>query len=254
MADVTRKTLDDGAFWRVTFENGKGNILDGETMAALTRVFREAKTAAPLKAVCLEGAGRHFSFGASVQEHMPDQAGAMIATFRDLAFAMLDCDVVILAAVAGQCLGAGLEIVTLCHRVIATVDSKFAQPEIRLGVFAPIASIALVDRIGRVNAEDLCLTGRTIDAGVAHGMGLVNGIDEHPAETALAWAREQLGPHSASTLRHAARAIRADLKRRIHAELPAIETQYLQHLMRTSDAIEGLTAFVEKRPAVWRNA
>jgi cyclohexa-1,5-dienecarbonyl-CoA hydratase len=254
MAEVTRQTFDDGAFWRVTFSNGKGNILDGETMTALAEVFRQAKTWAPLKAIALEGAGRHFSFGASVQEHMPDQAVAMMATFRDLSFAMLDCDVVIIAAVSGQCLGAGLEVATLCHRVIATVDAKFAQPEIRLGVFAPIASIALVDRIGRVHAEDLCLSGRTVDAGVAHGMGLIQAVDEHPGEAALAWAREQLGPHSASSLRHAGRAIRADLKRRMRAELPAIETQYLQQLMRTSDALEGLTAFVEKRSAAWRNA
>jgi cyclohexa-1,5-dienecarbonyl-CoA hydratase len=254
MADVTRRILDEGAFWRVTFSNGKGNILDGETMAALGEVFRQAKASAPLKAICLEGAGGHFSFGASVQEHMPDQVGAMMARFRDLAFAMLDCDVVIIAAVAGQCLGGGLEVATLCNRVIATVDAKFAQPEIRLGVFAPIASIALVDRIGRVNAEDLCLSGRTIDAGVAHGMGLVNAIDDHPPDAALTWAREQLGPHSASSLRHAVRAVRADLRRRIHAELPALESQYLQQLMRTSDAVEGLTAFVEKRAAAWGNA
>ena len=177
-----------------------------------------------------------------------------MANARSLNFAIMACDVVIIAAVEGQCLGGGLEVATLCHRVIASGDAKFAQPEIRLGVFAPIASIALVDRIGRVNAEDLCLSGRTIDVGVAHVMGLVTAVDDHPAEAALAWAREQLGPHSASSLRHAVRAIRADLTRRLHAELPALESQYLQQLMLTPDAVEGLTAFVEKRAATWRHA
>ncbi|MBP8273840.1 MAG: enoyl-CoA hydratase/isomerase family protein [Acidobacteria bacterium] len=254
MPEVTVSKLDDGALWRITFSNGKGNILDCETMTQLAAVFRQARTDALLKAICLEGAGRHFSFGASVPEHLPSSVEGMFAAFNDLAFAMLESDVFTIAAVRGQCLGGGLEVVTLCHRVIGDVDAMFAQPEIVLGVFAPIASIALVDRIGRANAEDLCVTGRSIDVGVAHGMGLVQAVDEHPADAAIAWAREAFAARSASSLRHAVRAIRADLTRRLRTELPALETQYLEQLMKTADAVEGLTAFVEKRPAVWRHA
>ena len=254
MSEVTVTPIDDGAYWRVTFSNGKGNILDRETMTKLADVFRQAKASAPLKAICLEGAGKHFSFGASVQEHLPDQVEQMLATFRDLAFAMLDAGVVIIAAVRGQCLGGGLEVVTLCHRAIAGTDAMFAQPEIVLGVFAPVASIALVDRVGRANAEDLCLTGRTVDAGVAHGMGLVNAVSEHPADAAIAWAKESFDARSASSLRHAVRAVRADLVARLHAELPKLEAQYLTELMHTADAVEGLTAFMEKRTPAWRHA
>ncbi|TAK17336.1 MAG: cyclohexa-1,5-dienecarbonyl-CoA hydratase [Acidobacteria bacterium] len=254
MAEVTVDTLEGGALWRVTFSNGTGNILDGETMRGITEVFRKARASAPLKAICLTGAGKHFSFGASVQEHMPGQVEAMFAAFRDLVFAMLDADVVTIAAVKGRCLGGGLEVAALCHHIVATGDARFAQPEITLGVFAPVASIVLVDRIGRVNAEDLCLSGRTIDAGTAHGMGLVNAIHEDPLAAGVAWAQEQFGAHSPSSLRHAVRAVRADLKRRMQNELPALETQYLQQLMKTADAVEGLTAFLEKRPATWRHA
>jgi len=253
MAEITVAEIDNGAYWRVTFSNGKGNILDHETMSKLTDVFRRAETSAPLKAICLEGAGKHFSFGASVQEHMPGQVEHMFATFRDLAFAMLEADVVVIAAVRGQCLGGGLEVATLCHRVIASVDAMFGQPEIVLGVFAPIGSIALVDRVGRVNAEELCLTGRTIDAGVAHGMGLVNTVHEHPADAAIAWAQESFADRSASSLRHAVRAIRTDFVTKLRAELPVLEAQYLNQLMHTADAVEGLTAFVEKRTPAWRH-
>ncbi|MEI6244483.1 MAG: enoyl-CoA hydratase-related protein [Acidobacteriota bacterium] len=253
MAEVTVTQIDDGAYWRVSFSNGKGNILDGETMTRLTEVFRQAKTSAGLKAIVLEGAGKHFSFGASVPEHMPGQVEQMFATFRELAFAMLECDVFTLAAVRGQCLGGGLETATLCHRIIADPDAMFGQPEIVLGVFAPIGSIALVDRIGRTNAEELCLTGRSVDAGVAHGFGLVASINEQPAEAAVAWAREQFGERSALSLRHAVRAIRADFVAKLRTELPALEAQYLNQLMHTADAVEGLTAFIEKRPPTWRN-
>lgn len=253
MADIKVIPIDDGVYWRVTFSNGKGNILDHETMTKLTDVFRQAKTSATLKAICLEGDGKHFSFGASVPEHLPGQVEQMFATFKELVFAMLDADVVTLAAVRGQCLGGGLEVAALCHRIIADPDAMFGQPEIVLGVFAPVGSIALVDRIGRTNAEELCLTGRSVDAGVAHRMGLVASVNEHPAEAAIQWARENFGERSASSLRHAVRAIRADFVVKLRAELPVLEAQYLNQLMQTADAVEGLTAFVEKRSPAWRH-
>ncbi len=254
MADVAVQELHDGSVWRVTFANGKGNVLDVEGMRKLAEVFRRAAAAPALKAICLEGEGKHFSFGASVQEHLPGEVEGMFATFRELVFAILESSIFTIAAVRGQCLGGGLEVVTLCHCVIAHPDAMFGQPEIVLGVFAPVGSLALTDRIGRANAEDLCLTGRSIDAGVAHGMGIVTEIHEQPADAAVAWAVEQLSRHSALSLRHAVRAIRADLTLKLRAELPALEAQYLNELMRTSDAVEGLNAFLEKRTPVWRNA
>jgi len=254
MPEAIVTPIDDGAYWRVTFSNTKGNILDRGMMGRLSQVFRDASRTPHLKALCLEGAGRHFSFGASVQEHLPGEVESMFAAFHDLAFAMLDCEVVTMAAVRGQCLGGGLEVAILCDRLVAAPDTAFAQPEIVLGVFAPIASIALADRVGRVNAADLCLTGRTIDAGTAHDMGLVDAIEADPAEAALSWARTHFGPRSASSLRHAVRAVRSNLTARLRAELPLLEQQYLKQLMSTADAVEGLTAFIDKRPAEWRHA
>ena len=253
MAEVIVTPVEDGAFWRVTFSNGKGNVLDADLMGRLAGVFTRAAGDPALKAICLEGSGKHFSFGASVQEHLPGHVERMFASFRELVFAMLDSHVFVVAAVRGQCLGGGLEVVSLCHRVVADGESMFGQPEIALGVFAPVGSLALTDRIGRGNAEDLCLTGRSIDAGVAHGMGLVNEIHDHPADAALAWAKAQFGGRSATSLRHAVRAIRADFTAKLRAELPALEHQYLSELMNTTDAVEGLTAFLEKRTPAWRN-
>jgi len=107
---VTR--LDDGAIWRVAFGSGRGNILDGVTLEALGDVFSMAQTAAHLKAVCLEGSGRHFSFGASVEEHLPHAVDDMLGRFHRLVLSMVESDVVVLGAVRGQCLGGGLEVVT----------------------------------------------------------------------------------------------------------------------------------------------
>jgi cyclohexa-1,5-dienecarbonyl-CoA hydratase len=252
---VTLHHLDDGAFWRVTIGGSRGNVIDAAVMDALARVFDEAMRAPALRAICLEGQGAHFSFGASVQEHLPDQVAGMLRRFHALLLALVDTSVVVLAAVRGQCLGGGLEIVTLCHRVFAARDTRLGQPEIQLGVFAPAASLLLAERVGRARAEDLCLTGRTVGADEALAMGLVDQVtDGDPAEEALGWARKHLVPRSASSLRFAVQAVRADLRRRLVTELPAIERLYLEDLMPTHDAVEGLTAFLEKRAPAWRHA
>jgi len=249
---VTVQPVD--AFWRVTMGGSKGNILDTTLMNALVDVFERAKRTPALKAVVLEGAGSHFSFGASVEEHLPSQVASMLTRFGSLMYAALESGVVVLGAVRGQCLGGGLELVSLSHRIFATAEARFGQPEIVLGVFPPAASILLPDRIGRAHAEDLCLSGRTIFAEEAKTIGLVNEIVEgDPAEAALDWARAHLGPKSAASLRLAVRAVRLGLEERLRSDLPKLERLYLGTLMQTADAVEGLEAFLAKRKPEWRH-
>lgn len=251
---LTVERLDDGAIWRAAIGGSKGNVLDAAVMDALADLFRNAAASPHLKAICLEGQGPHFSFGASVPEHLPPLVEAMLGRFDGSLLAMLDSGVPVLAAVRGQCLGGGLELVSLCHRVFASRDARLGQPEIVLGVFAPVASLVLADRVGRGAADDLCLTGRAVTAEEALAMRLVDQlVDGDPAEAALAWARTHLLPKSASSLRYAVRAARAGLRARLAADLPAMERLYLDGLMSTADALEGLGAFVDRRPAVWRD-
>lgn len=251
---VSVEHLEGGALWRVTLGGSKGNIIDAALMEALTAVFAEAGRPPALKALLLEGQGKHFSFGASVPEHLPGQVGDMLRRFHGLLLALLDSHVSVLAAVRGQCLGGGLELVMLCQRVFAAPDARLGQPEIVLGVFAPVASVMLPERVGRRHAEDLCLSGRTVAADEALAMGLVDELADDPAEAALVYARQHLLPRSASSLRCAVRALRVGLRARFAAELPAVERLYLDELMATHDAVEGLHAFLEKRAPAWRDA
>lgn len=246
--------LEGGAVWRVTLGGSKGNILDAALMDALAGAFDEAARAPALKALVLEGQGKHFSFGASVPEHLPGQVDGMLRRFHDLLLKLLDSHVPVLAVVRGQCLGGGLELVTLCQRVFAAPDARLGQPEIVLGVFAPVASLVLAERVGRRHAEDLCLSGRAVDVQEARAMGLVDEVADDPWAAALDYARQHLLPRSASSLRFAVRAVRAGLRERFAAELPAMERLYLDELMATHDALEGLQAFLEKRAPAWRNA
>ncbi len=248
------KRLDDGRLWDVTIGGGKGNILNEDVITALTELFREAENAKPLRAVCLHGQGRHFSFGASVEEHLPEEVGVMLARFHRLFKTMLDSAVPCLAAVRGQCLGGGLELASFCHLVFAAPDAKFGQPEIVLGVFAPMGSILLPERVGRSRAEDLCLSGRSIDAQEAFRIGLADQIADDPESAALAYARDSLLPRSASSLRFAVKAARLGLAKRLGGELAELEALYLDELMASGDAEEGLRAFLEKRNPVWRDS
>ncbi len=245
---------DGGSYWRITLGGRKGNILDAALIAALARAFDEAARTPSVKAVVLEGAGGHFSYGASVEEHLPGEVDRMLRRFGSLLHVVLESGVVVLGAVRGQCLGGGLELVALAHRIFADAGAKFGQPEIALGVFPPAASVLLPERVGRSHADDLCLTGRVIGADEAKEMGLVDEVVAgDPADAALAWARAHLATKSASSLRLAVRAARAGLARRLRTDLPAIERLYLDELMRTADAVEGLDAFLAKRKPAWRD-
>jgi cyclohexa-1,5-dienecarbonyl-CoA hydratase len=246
--------LEGGALWRVVFGASKGNVLDAGLTAALTGAFREAGADRDVKAVVLEGQGAHFSFGASIEEHLPERVAGMLHGFHGLFRTIGETGLPVLAAVRGACLGGGLELASFSHRVFAAPDVKLGQPEILLGVFAPVASLVLAERVGRAHAEDLCLTGRTLGAEEALRIGLVDALADDPAAAALAWAREHLLPLSATSLRHAVRAVRLGLHGRLATDLAQLERLYLDELMRSADAVEGLRAFLDKRKPKWRNA
>jgi cyclohexa-1,5-dienecarbonyl-CoA hydratase len=127
------------------------------------------------------------------------------------------------------------------------------QPEVKLAVFAPAASCLLPERIGQAQAEDLLFSGRSITAEEALRIGLVTAVTEDPEQAALDYFDQYLAPISASTLRFAVRAARGDAAQRIRTKLAAVEKMYLEELMATHDAVEGLTAFVAKRPAQWQD-
>jgi cyclohexa-1,5-dienecarbonyl-CoA hydratase len=251
---VRRETLEDGSVWRVVLSAPKANILDEEMILALTDVFQEAGRTADLKAIVIEGEGAHFSFGASVEEHLPDTVARMLSHFHGMFRALFDCQVFCVAAVRGQCLGGGLELASFCHRVVAAPESKLGQPEIVLGVFAPVTSVMLAGRVGRPRAEELCLTGRILGVDEALAWGLVDEIAADPGDAALAWVKRHLAPKSASSLRYAGWAVREPIRRTVEDQLDRVEKIYLEGLMSTKDAEEGLRAFLEKREPRWSNS
>ncbi len=243
----------DGQLLRMRLARPKANLIDAGMIAALDRAFTQYLTSPQLACILLDAEGPHFSFGASVEEHLPAQCADMLGSLHGLIIKMLSSPVPVLAAVRGQCLGGGLEVVCGASQIFASADARFGQPEIKLAVFAPAASCLLPERIGQANAEDLLFSGRSISAADAARMGLIQAVDDDPESAALRWFDDHLASLSTSSLRFAVRAARLDSVARISQKLASVEKLYTDELMSTHDALEGLTAFVEKRTANWEN-
>jgi cyclohexa-1,5-dienecarbonyl-CoA hydratase len=243
----------DGRLLRLRLNRPKANIVDAEMIAALDEALAQHADNAGLTAILLDAEGPHFSFGASVEEHLPEQCAQMLATLHALIRRMVDYPVPILVAISGQCLGGGLEVAAAGHVLFAAPEASLGQPEIKIGVFAPAASCLLPERIGQAQAEDLLYSGRSISGAAAAAIGLVNEAAADPQAAALAWFDAHLADKSASSLRRAVKAARAGFSERVSAKLETVERLYTDELMATRDAMEGLTAFIDKRPAKWEH-
>nr|WP_294516434.1 cyclohexa-1,5-dienecarbonyl-CoA hydratase [uncultured Rhodopila sp.] len=246
-------TERDGRLLRLRLDRPKANVLDAALVGAIEDALERHGTVAELRGILVDASGPHFSFGASIEEHLPKQCAAMLASFHRLVLRIFASPVPVLTAVRGQCLGGGLELASAGHLLFAAPDAKFGQPEIQIGVFAPAASCVLPQRIGLAAAEDLLLSGRSISAQDALLVGVLNEVADDPEAAALAYFDRHLAPKSASSLRFATRAARHGLIESVSAKLAAIETMYLRELMPTHDAVEGLHAFLEKRPPRWED-
>lgn len=241
----------DGRLLRLRLARPKANIVDAPMIAALDAALAAHLDDPRLMAVLIDAEGPHFSFGASVEEHLPGQYEAMLKGFHALILRIVAAPVPVLVAVRGQCLGGGMEVAIAGNLIFAAPDARFGQPEIVLGVFAPPASVILPERIARCAAEGMLFSGQPVTGTEAHRLGLVHTVSDDPERAALDWFDTGIAPHSPSSLRLAVRAARSDYVCRVRDRLAQAEDLYLTHLMQTPDAVEGLTAFLEKRPAQW---
>jgi cyclohexa-1,5-dienecarbonyl-CoA hydratase len=241
----------NGALLRLRLARPKANLVDAAMIWALHTALAESRRDNGLRGVLLDCEGPHFSFGASVEEHLPGQCAQMLASLHTLLLAMLEFPAPILVAVRGQCLGGGLELALAGGPIFCALDAQFGQPEIRLGVIAPAASVLLPYRVSQPVAEDLLLSGRSIPASEAAACGLVQAVAEDPEAAALDWFDKHLQGKSAAALACALAAARGQMRNDVRRRLAEVEQLYLDRLMRTHDANEGLNAFIEKRQPTW---
>lgn len=246
----------EGKLLRLRLNRPKANIVDAAMIAELRGALREYGSNLCIRAVLLDAEGPHFSFGASVQEHLPESAAEMLSELHALILEMLQYPIPVLVVVRGQCLGGGLEVASAGHLIFAAPDAVLGQPEIKISVFAPAASCLLQGRLGPAQAQDLLFSGRSIKADEAYRIGLVQSVTENPEQTAITYFTDHIAPLSGCSLRYAVRVAnvpRSSFLKNVKESLAEIERIYNEELVATHDAMEGLTAFLEKRPAVWKD-
>jgi len=253
MTGPVRIGVGDGGIRRIVLDRPPGNILDMETFSAIRRAIAEIAPDPECRLLLFEGAGSHFSFGASVAEHMPDRVGELLPAFRAVLQDLEASGIPTASIVRGRCLGGGLELAAWCGRVFCEPSAEFAVPEIRLGVFPPIAAILLRWRIGGPAATQMILSGSAVDGETAARIGLADECAADPEAALQRWFAETLAPKSVVALRFATKAVRRPLARALEEELPAVERIYRDELMSRRDPVEGLRAFLEKRPPRWEN-
>jgi cyclohexa-1,5-dienecarbonyl-CoA hydratase len=243
----------NGALLRLSLARPKANLIDAAMIAALHEGLIAHRGNTGILAALLDAEGPHFSFGASVEEHLAERCAQMLAGLHALLVAMLEWPTPILVAAQGQCLGGGLELAMAGSLIFAANDARFGQPEIQLGVFAPAASCLLPTRIGQAAAEDLLFSGRSIDASEAKALGLVSSVSDDPAAAALEYFDRHLAKKSAASLACAVSAARGGYLSRVKQRIAEVELLYLERLMKTRDANEGLAAFMAKREPKWEH-
>lgn len=239
--------------FRVVLSRPKANILDAEMVAELRAAVSGIHRYGPTKLVVFEGAGDHFSFGASVEEHLPVSVAAMLHRFHALLREIEDLGVPTAAAVRGQCLGGGFELALLCGRMVVSPGARLGCPEVRLGVFPPAATVLLPFRVPNVVAARLVVAGEVLPGDGAVTLGLADAGDEDPSASILSWFDEALAPLSAVAIRQAWRAARRPVVRALAEDLAAVEQAYLEDLMACHDPVEGLRAFLERRTPRWEH-
>ena len=242
---------EEPSAYRITLDAPPLHILDIALLEELRDALAHVKN--DRHALILDATGdRAFSAGASVQDHVGDRVATMLRVFHDCFRTLARLDLVTVALVDGVALGGGCELAMACDFVLASDRSQFGQPEIHLGVFPPVGAYQLSRQTAPRKGLELLLTGDPIDAHTAERLGLVNVV--FPADAFEARASEWLArlyAQSASSLRFAKKAFRLAQAGDFEEKLARVERLYLEELVQTEDAAEGLNAFLEKRKPVW---
>lgn len=254
LTKVAFEETHDGRRLRIVLRGGKGNVIDSTMSVELLGVLRSHTRGRHLKCVSLEAEGPHFSFGASVPEHAPDRVAGLLSALDGVILALVHSPVPVVAAVRGACLGGGLELVLPCHRIVAAPGAKLGLPEVTLGMFAPAGTALLVERVARGTAMEMLTTGRVLSGAEALAAGLADEVADDPEAASIAWFEKNLLPLSASAVRFATQAARLTYAARVDAAMARLERVFVDEMMATRDANEGVAAFAGKRKPVWVDA
>jgi len=237
----------------VRLANPPLNILEIPMMNELQHVLWEIEGQADISAIMLEGDSRAFSAGVDIKAHIPEQIHEMLTTFHALIRLIVGSRKITLAAVRGACLGGGAELASVCDIVYTAREATWGFPEIKLGCYPPVATVVLPALIGQKRASELIFTGRQISGDEAAAIGLANrSARSEELDEMVQATLEELAQMSPAALAHAKKSMYAWDAVHFDKGLARAEKIYLEELVSTADAREGIIAFLEKRTPEWK--
>jgi cyclohexa-1,5-dienecarbonyl-CoA hydratase len=237
---------------RITLRNPPVNVIDIPMMEELSTAIAEIEAQPAVAVIVFGGEGKAFSAGVDVVAHTPDKVGEMLTRFHSVIRALVATKKVTIAGVHGHCLGGGAELAMICDIVHTTEQAQWGFPEIKLGCYPPIACTALAALVGQKRAAELILTGRTIVGREAAEIGLANHVvPEGHLGSSVHETLDRLASLSPAALAVTKKAFYAWDSMHFDKGLARAEKIYLEELMQSADAQEGIRAFIEKRPPKW---
>ncbi len=237
---------------RIVINRPPLNILNIDTLEEMNQALAELGTDDEVKVVVVTGAGdRAFSAGVDVGDHLGEKLPKMVEVFNKLFISLVAVDKPTIAIVNGLALGGGCEVVAGCDMAIASDKAQLGQPEVKLGVYPPPASVLFPRLMGRRKAFELILSGDSITAEEAERIGLVNKVV--PADELEKAADEfikRFTANSGLTLTQARKALYRNFDLNFYEAMEATGVDATM-VMAGENSVEGLTAFMEKRKPVW---
>jgi len=241
-----------GPVARIALNNPPLNVINIPMMEELAAALGEIEAQPEVSGIVFRGEGNCFSAGVDVATHTPDKVVSLLEKFHRVIRSLIATKKVTIAAVRGHCLGGGAELAMVCDLVYTTDDAQWGFPEIQLGCFPPVAATALSALVGQKRAADLVLTGRTITGVEAAAIGLATGaLAKNQLATVVDETLKKLSALSPVALALTKKAIYAWDSMHFDKGLARAEKIYLDELMKTEDANEGIRAFMEKRQPRW---
>lgn len=252
-AGTQRISLDIAALVaHIALTNPPLNVIDIAMMEELGRALAEIEGIPGISVILLTGEGKAFSAGVDVAAHTPEKIEAMLQKFHWVIRKLVASKKVTIAAVRGHCLGGGAELAMICDIVYTTESAQWGFPEINLACYPPVACTGLAALVGQKRATELILTGRMINGAEAAEIGLATrAVADDQLENAVAECVQRSGKLSPSALAITKKALYAWDAMHFDKGLARAEKIYLEELMTTADAQEGIHAFMEKREPRW---
>jgi len=237
---------------RVTLASPPLNVIDLQMTREIQQALAEIESRQDISVILFEGDSRAFSAGVDIKAHLPEQIHEMLTGFHAVVRAVVASRKVTIAAVRGACLGGGAELAAVCDVVYTASDATWGFPEIKLGCYPPVATVVLAALIGQKRATELILTGRSFSGDEAAAMGLATrAVASERLGAVVEGTLQELSQLSPVALAHAKKAIYAWDAIHFDKGLARAEKIYLEELVSTADAREGIIAFLEKRAPKW---